>query len=159
MINLAPFQPKLGSILEKTKLHSPSNVGSLLSVLTNFCIWNIVVKDAAFCFACQVFPTGPGHEKSNDVWIVEGVCQWHKMKSRGKTKQGKFPSHFGSYGHKASLEALVAFQERFQHINRMMDKEHVKLYIEAEAEKKRNREAVKILMCASWPVYIFSIYI
>jgi hypothetical protein len=47
--------------------------------------------------------------------------------------------------HKASLEALVAFQHRFQHIDRTMDKEHImKLCIEAEVEKKRNREAVKI---------------
>ena len=68
------------------------------------------------------------------------------MKSRGKSKQGKLSSHFGSNSHKASLEALVAFQQRFQHVDKMMHEEHLKLCIEAEAEKKRNREAVKILI-------------
>jgi hypothetical protein len=68
------------------------------------------------------------------------------MKGRGKSKQGKLSSHFGSNSHKASLEALVAFQRRFQHIDRFMDKELMKMSIEAEAEKKTNREAVKILI-------------
>ena len=104
-----------------------------------------VVKDAAFCFICQLFSTGPGHEKSNDVWFVEGVCQWNKMKNRGKSKQGKLSSHFGSYGHKALLEALVAFQEKFQRIGRMMDKEHAKLL-----KLKQRREIEKLLrfLCA-----------
>jgi hypothetical protein len=55
-----------------------------------------VVKNAAFCFVCQLFPTGAGHEKSNDVWIGEGVRQWHNMKSRERSKQGKLAGHFGS---------------------------------------------------------------
>ncbi|CAB4017034.1 Hypothetical predicted protein [Paramuricea clavata] len=131
MINLGPFQ----HILEITKFHSPSIVDSLLSVLTNFRIWSILLSRMLhFCFVCHLFPTGAGHEKSNDVWIGEGVRQWHKMKSRGKSKQGKLPGHFGSNSHKASFEALH------------MDKAHMTLCIEAEAEKKKNREAVKILI-------------
>eukprot|EP00112_Aurelia_sp_Birch-Aquarium-sp1_P015884 Seg3558.1 transcript_id=Seg3558.1/GoldUCD/mRNA.D3Y31 product="hypothetical protein" protein_id=Seg3558.1/GoldUCD/D3Y31 len=89
---------------------------------------------------------GVGHEKSNDAWTVEGVRQWHKMKGRGKSKEGKLSSHFASNSHKALLEALVAFQHKFQHINNIMDTEQMKICIEAEAKKQRNQEAIKILI-------------
>ena len=147
MINFGPFQPRLGSYPRNNEISQSKQCRFSSEWFDEFPhLEYSVVKDAAFCFVCQLFPTGPGHEKSNDVWVGEGVRQWHKMKSGGKSKQGKLSRHFGSNSHKASLEALVAFQQRFQNIDRMMDKEHMKLCIEAEAEKKRNREAVKILI-------------
>eukprot|EP00794_Sanderia_malayensis_P019699 gene19699-21648_t len=93
-----------------------------------------------------LFPTGVGHEKSDDAWTVKGIRQWHKMKGRGKCKQGKLSGHFSSNSHKASLDALVAFQRKFQHINNIMDNENVNLCTEAEAEKQINGEAIKILI-------------
>eukprot|EP00794_Sanderia_malayensis_P014514 gene14514-16020_t len=93
-----------------------------------------------------LFPTGVGHEKSDDAWTVKGIRQWHKMKGRGKCKQGKLSGHFSSNSHKASLDALVAFQRKFQHINNIMDNKNMNLCTEAEAEKQINGEAIKILI-------------
>jgi hypothetical protein len=62
MINVGPFQPKLGSY--------PRNNEILQSKQCRFSsewfdeyphLEYSVVKDAAFCFVCQLFPTGPGH--------------------------------------------------------------------------------------------------
>jgi hypothetical protein len=106
-----------------------------------------VVKDAAFCFVCQLFPTGADHEKSNDVWMFGFYANGIKRKAEKSPSKENYPVILEAIAnsHKASLEALVAFQQRFQHIDRMMDKEHImKLCFEAEVEKKRNREAVKI---------------
>ena len=77
---------------------------------------------------------------------MEGVRQWHKLKGRGKSKQGKLAGHFSSKSHKALLDALVTFQHKFNHIDKILDKEQIKICIEAEAEKQRNREAIKILI-------------
>eukprot|EP00794_Sanderia_malayensis_P004175 gene4175-4729_t len=68
-----------------------------------------MVKGAAFCFICQLFPTRVDHEKSDDAWTVKGIRQWHKMKGRGKSKQGKLSGHLSSNSHKASLDALNEF--------------------------------------------------
>eukprot|EP00112_Aurelia_sp_Birch-Aquarium-sp1_P020979 Seg5528.2 transcript_id=Seg5528.2/GoldUCD/mRNA.D3Y31 product="Retrovirus-related Pol polyprotein from transposon 412" pseudo=true protein_id=Seg5528.2/GoldUCD/D3Y31 len=56
---------------------------------------------------------------------------------------GKLSSHFASNSHKASLEAVVAFQHKFQHIDNIMDTEQMKICIEAEAEKRRSKEIEK----------------
>ena len=147
MINLGPFQPKLGSYPRNNEIPQSKQCRFSSEWFHEFPhLEYSVVKDAAFCFVCQLFPTGVGHEKSSDAWTVEGVCQWHKMKGRGKSKQGKLSSHFASSSHKASLDALAAFQRKLQHIDNIMDKEQMKLCIEAEAEKQRNREAIKILI-------------
>ena len=44
MINLGPFQPKLGSYSRKSKFHKPSNVDFRLSGLTSFLIWNVLLS-------------------------------------------------------------------------------------------------------------------
>ena len=31
-------------------------------------------KDAAFCFVCSLFSDGPGHEKSESVWVNYVIC-------------------------------------------------------------------------------------
>ena len=44
-------------------------------------------KDAAFCFVCSLFSDGPGHEKSDSVWVKSGVRSWHKFKTVGTKKK------------------------------------------------------------------------
>ena len=147
LINLGPFQPKLGLYPRNNDIpHSKQCRFSSDWFLEFPHLEYSIVKDAAFCFVCQLFQTVVGHEKCNDAWAVEGVRQWHKMKGRGKSKQGKLAGHFSSKSHKASLGALVTFQHKFNHIDKILDKEQIKICIEAETEKQRNREAIKILI-------------
>ena len=47
-----------------------------------------VHNDAAFCFVCCLFPEGVGRVSADNSWTVNGVRQWHKMKSFG-TNQAK----------------------------------------------------------------------
>ena len=147
LINLGPFQPKLGLYLRNTEIpYSKQSRFSSEWFLEFPHLEYSIVKDATFCFLCQLFPTVAGHEKSSDAWTVEGVRQWHKMKSRGKSKEGKLASYFASKSHRTSLDAFLAFQQKFNHINKIMDNEQLKLCIEAEVEKQRNRTAIKILI-------------
>ena len=87
MVNLGPFQPKLSSYPRKNEIPQSKQCRFSCKWFDEFPhLEYSVVKDAAFCFVCQLFPTGVGHEKSNDSWIVEDVRQWHKMKSRGQAR-------------------------------------------------------------------------
>ena len=105
-------------------------------------------KDAAFCFVCQLFPSGIGtkHDQGCKAWAEDGVRAWHKMKSRGKSKPGKLAEHFSSSSHRAALAALIAFQNKSANIDLLLDKGRRNILIEEEAETQRNREAIKILL-------------
>ena len=41
-----------------------------------------ISKDAAFCYVCSLFPSGPGREQADNARSTDGVRQWHKMTSR-----------------------------------------------------------------------------
>ena len=123
LINLGPFQPKLGLYPRNNDIpHSKQCRFSLEWFLEFPHLEYSIVKDAAFCFVCQLLPTGVAHEKCNLAWAVENVRQWHKMKGRGKSKQGKLAGHFSSKSHKASLDALVTFQHKFNHKDKILDR-------------------------------------
>lgn len=47
---------------------------------------------------CTLFSHQSGHGKR--TWIVGGVMQWQKMKSREKDKLEKLAQHFSSASHK-----------------------------------------------------------
>ncbi len=68
------------------------------------------------------------------------------MKSRGKGNAGKLSQHFASSGHKADLNAFLAFQNKSSHLDLLLDKERRKVLIEEEAESQRNREAINTLL-------------
>ena len=42
-----------------------------------------ISQDAAFCFVCSLFPSGPGREMADNAWSSVGVRSWHKMTSCG----------------------------------------------------------------------------
>ncbi len=150
MIQQGPFQPKLKSyprninIVESKQCHFSSEwYNSFPHVEYS------ITKDAAFCFVCQVFSSGIGNpkaDKARDAWTVDGVRAWHKMKSRGKGNAGKLSQHFASSGHKAALNAFLAFQNKSSHLDLLLDKERRKVLIEEEAELQRNREAINTLL-------------
>ncbi|KAF0749187.1 52 kDa repressor of the inhibitor of the protein kinase-like [Aphis craccivora] len=45
-----------------------------------------LIKDAAFCFICTLFPNGSHRNYFDSVWSEKGVHAWHKMKGRGIKK-------------------------------------------------------------------------
>jgi hypothetical protein len=88
MIQQGPFRPRLKSyprnikIAESKQCHFSSEWYNSYPHLEYS-----ITKDAAFCFVCQVFSSGIGSLKADEVcdaWTVDGVQAWHKMKSRGK---------------------------------------------------------------------------
>eukprot|EP00102_Acyrthosiphon_pisum_P019681 XP_016656891.1 PREDICTED: uncharacterized protein LOC107882686 [Acyrthosiphon pisum] len=62
-----------------------------------------IIKDAAFCYVCSLFPCGAGREKSENNWTVKGVKNWKKIKGNGKNNVGKLKKYFSSESHKAAL--------------------------------------------------------
>ena len=150
MIQQGPFQPRLKSyprnikIAESKQCHFSSEWYNSYPHLEYS-----ITKDAAFCFVCQVFSSGIGNPKADEVcdaWTVDGVRAWQKMKSRGKGNAGKLSQHFASSGHKAALNAFLAFQNMSSHLDLLLDKERRKVLIEEEAELQRNREAINTLL-------------
>ena len=63
-----------------------------------------------------------------------------------KGNAGKLSQHFASSGHKAALNAFLAFQNKSSHIDLLLDKERRKVLIEEEAKLQRNREAISTLL-------------
>jgi hypothetical protein len=147
VIQQCPFQPKLGRYPRNPDIH-PSKQCHFSSAWFNTYphVEYSVKKDAAFCFVCQLFPSGIGtkHDQSCKAWAEDGVKAWHKMKSRGKNKPGKLAEHFSSSSHCASLAALVAFQKKSADIDLLLDKGCRSNLIEEEAEIQHNRELIKI---------------
>eukprot|EP00794_Sanderia_malayensis_P008733 gene8732-9664_t len=88
--------------------HSPSTLSELLPKVNRLTFPNLLSTFQVLA-TTQLFPTRVDHEKSDDAWTVKGIRQWHKMKGRGKSKQGKLSGHLSSNSHKASLDALNEF--------------------------------------------------
>ena len=74
------------------------------------------INSGIFCFACSLFPEGPGRSYSCSEWVTVGLHQWHKMKSRGKNKKGKLAEHFASESHKAALSDYCHLIRKGDHI-------------------------------------------
>ena len=104
-----------------------------------------ISKDAAFCYVCSLFPSGPGREQADNAWSTDGVRQWHKMTSRGKGKEGKLAVHFASKSHKAALADFYAFSQQSSNVDLLLDKEKRANIIQAEKDKLTNSDAVSIL--------------
>ena len=82
-----------------------------------------ISKDAAFCYVCSLFPSGPGREQAENAWSMDGVRQWQKMTSRGTKKKGKLAVHFGSKSHKAALADFYSFSQESSNVDLLLDKE------------------------------------
>ena len=105
-----------------------------------------VEKDAVFCFVYSLFDDTPSKEKADPSWKTTGVRKWHKMKSVGKSKQGKLVQHFSSQSHKASLGAYCHFLQRTKHIDIQLDKEKRAAQIQEAQGLEYNRQIILILL-------------
>ena len=146
MIQQGPFQPRLKSyprnikIAESKQFHFSSEWYNSYphleySIYERCCI--------LFCLSgIFIWDGNPKADKVCDAWTVDGVQAWNKMKSRGKGNAGKLSQHFVSSGHKAALNAFLAFQNMSSHLDLLLHKERRKVLIEEEAELQHNREAI-----------------
>lgn len=105
-----------------------------------------IEKDAAFCFVCSLFPSGPGRDQSENAWVEDGVRQWHKMKSQGKAKKGKLASHFSSGSHKAALSDYCHFVSSNGHVDFLLDKRTRAKLLQQAKDEETNRKIVTILL-------------
>lgn len=83
---IGPQQPKLFNCPQNNEITSSNKQNRFTAVWFSqypFLEYSIV-KDAAFCFVCQMFPTATGihRERSGQNWSCTGVRKWDKMKSR-----------------------------------------------------------------------------
>ena len=71
------------------------------------------------------------------AWTVNGVRQWHKMKSRGKEKIGKLSDQFSCKSHKASLHDYCNFVNKSMHVDFMLCKEKHVVQMQQERDLER----------------------
>ncbi|XP_028418765.1 zinc finger MYM-type protein 1-like [Dendronephthya gigantea] len=105
-----------------------------------------ISKDAAFCFVCSLFSSGPGMEKAESAWSTEGVRTWHKFKSCGKAKPGKLATHFSSTSHKSAVLAYANFVKTSGHVDVLLSKARRQALIQEEEDLIHNRKIVEILL-------------
>eukprot|EP00102_Acyrthosiphon_pisum_P018532 XP_016655742.1 PREDICTED: zinc finger MYM-type protein 1-like [Acyrthosiphon pisum] len=105
-----------------------------------------IIKDAAFCYVCSLFPCGAGREKSENNWTVKGVKNWKKMKGNGKNNVGKLKKHFSSESHKAALYEFCHFMNKNNHIDIMLDKNKRQKIIQEERDHAFHTEVICILL-------------
>ena len=102
-----------------------------------------------FCFVCSLFDDTPSKEKADPRRISTGVRTWHKMKSVGKSKQGKLAQHFSSQSHKASFTAYCYFIQRTKHVDIKLDKAKRAAQIQEAEDLENNRKILHILLDVS----------
>ena len=108
-----------------------------------------ISQDAAFCFVCSLFPTGPGREMADNAWSSVGVRTWHKMISCGsnsKGKTGKFAKHFSSKAHKSALADFYSFNRDSSNVDMLLDKERRVNAIQEKEDSLANEGAACILL-------------
>lgn len=147
LINLGPYQPKLSKFpINKSINESKQNRFNPKWYCEYPLLEYSMITNAAYCFACTLFPKGPGRQSSDLAWISKGVNQWHKMKSRGAKKLGKLEQHFSCLSHKAALHDYCHFMSQSNHIDLIMNK-HVRVEaIKIEQEKEFNKQVILILI-------------
>jgi hypothetical protein len=102
-------------------------------------------NDAAFCFVCCLFPEGVGRVSADKSWTVNGVRQWHKMKSVGTKKKGKLVQHFTSQGHREALKDFAAFMNPNQKVDVLLDSCRCQELIKEADDATLNTRVVSIL--------------
>lgn len=141
MLSLGPFQPKLYPFPETNGRRFNADWYIEYPLLEYS-----VEKDAAFCFACCLFPDGPHRSKASDRWVTEGCSKWSKMKGSQKNKKGKLLAHFSSESHKAALGDYCAFNKKNYRIDVLLDKAKRIALLEEEIVTLFNREVIFILL-------------
>ena len=108
-----------------------------------------ISQDAAFCFVCSLFPSGPGREMADNAWSSVGVRSWHKMTSCGpntKGKTGKLAKHFSSKAHKSALAGFYAFNHDSSNVDMLLNKEKRVNAIQEKKDRLVNEGAACILL-------------
>ena len=108
-----------------------------------------ISQDAAFCFVCSLFPSGPGREMADNAWSSVGVRSWHKMTSCGsnsKRKTGKLAKHFSSKAHKSALADFYAFSHDSSNVDMLLNKEKRVNAIQEKEDHLVNEGAACILL-------------
>lgn len=140
-----PYQPKLSSYPKVASIsaYKQQQFTSKLFIeypMLEYSIFN----DSVYCFICTLFPHRFGH--SNTAWVVGGVIQWQKMKSRGEDKKGKLAQHFSSTSHKEAMVDYCAFTTKSNNIDVFFNKQLRQSAIREKQEQAFNKDTVSILI-------------
>ena len=145
---IGPQQPKLFNYPQNEDITSSSKQNRFTAVWFSqypFLEYNIE-KDAAFCYVCQMFPTGIDRERSTQNWSSIGVRKWDKMKSRGSGNLGKLSEHFSSKAHNAAFRDYVNFLSNNSHVDSLLDTEVRAKAVQLQEDKENNRAITKLII-------------
>ena len=107
-----------------------------------------ISQDAAFCFVCSLFSSGPGREMADIAWSSVGVQSLHKMTSYGsnsKRKTGKLAKHFSLKAHKSALADFYASHDS-SNVDMLLNKEKRVNAIQEKKDCLINEGAACILL-------------
>ena len=123
LAQIGPQQPKLFNYPPNEDITSSSKQNRFTTVWfsPNLFLEYSIEKHAAFCYVCQVFPTGIDLERSTQNWSSAEVRKWDKMKSRGSGNLGKLSEHFSSKAHNAAFQDYVNFMSNDSHVDSLLD--------------------------------------
>lgn len=145
LISLGPYQPKLSSYPKDASISAYKQQQFTYKWFIEYPMLEYsIYNDSVYCFVCTLFPHRCGHSKT--AWIVGGVRQWQKMKSRGKDKQGKLAQHFSSASHKEAMLDYCAFTIKSNNIDVVFNKQLRQSAIREKQEQAFNKDAVSILI-------------
>lgn len=145
LISLGPYQPKLSSYPKDASISAYKQQQFTYKWFIEYPMLEYsIYNDSVYCFVCTLFPHRCGHSKT--AWIVGGVRQWQKMKSRGKDKQGKLAQHFSSASHKEAMSDYCAFTLKSNNIDVVFNKQLRQSAIREKQEQAFNKDAVSILI-------------
>ena len=144
---IGPFQPKLSLFPKNPNISNEKQCQFSASWYNSYPYLEYSVEnDAAYCFVCNMFPSGIDRAKGEDAWI-NGIRAWSKMKgSQGKKKPGKLTQHFTSMAHQASVCDYINFIDENRHINKLLDQSNKQQLIEEGRLFNRNKEVIEILL-------------
>ena len=148
LAQIGPTQPKLFTYPQNNEITSSNKQNRFTSVWFSqypFLEYSIV-KDAAFCFVCQMFATGIDRERSGQNWSCTGVRKWDKMKSRGAGSPGKLSEHFSSKAHNAAFNDYVHFMSSNCHVDSLLDTEIRTKAVQLQEDKENNRGIIKLIL-------------
>ena len=148
LAQIGPQQPKLLNYPQNEDIMSSSKQNRFTAVWFSqypFLEYSIE-KDAAFCFVCQMFPSGMDRERSTQNWCSIGVGKWDKMKSRGAGNPEKLSEHFSSKAHNAVFRDYVKFMSNNSDVDSLLDKEIRAKAIQLQEDKQNNRAIIKLII-------------
>ena len=147
LCTIEPFQPKL-SLFPKNP-----NINNEKQCRFSACWYNSypdleysMENDAAYCFVCNVSPSGIDGAKGEDA-CINSIRAWSKMKgSQRKKKPGKLTQHYTSVAHQAAVYDYINFIDENSHVDKLLYQSKKQQLIEEERLLNRNKEVIEILL-------------